>query len=207
MAKLFLIIICVCTACIHLAWSQMIRKSLDHPHKWIESDVKQTTHQHGNKFRSQDRHFAPKSSNAASDLESQNQLQTKLNSAYSQQNDGQQHIETNQNYKIKQLHRSKRHAGHSHDTMVHSDDHIEMNSKTERFIEKLFQQFSNGDSKTMNLIQFENMVKHLGLERLIDDKQLNNAPHSGDTHNTDDHSHDAHSNETVNIFANKFITK
>lgn len=218
MAKLFLIMICVCTTCVHLACAQMARKSPQ------LSDFNQN-HRHDIKLRPQGQQrqqrlvlgpaaqapaaVAASAAAALSDLEYGKQIkQTQLEN-------------TKQNYEINQLHRIKRHAGHSHEASVNRINHIEVNPNIGHFIEKLFEQFSNGDSKTMNLIEFEKLMKHLGLDRLIDDKQLNNLIHAtgggrdvnGDggenrsnsdsnidsTHH-DNHEHntsDAHSNDTV----------
>lgn len=218
MAKLFLIMICVCTTCVHLACAQMARKTPQ------LSDFNQI-HRHDIKLRPQGQQqrlvLGPAAKAAApvavavapSDLEYGKQIkQTQLGNI-------------KQNYEINQLHRTKRHAGHSHDggaaAATNRINHIEINPNIGHFIEKLFQQFSNGDSKTMNLIEFEKMMKHLGLDRLIDDQQLNNLIHPTDDENSSSnsnsnidsthdnnnnnhdnnhenhHSSDAHSNDTV----------
>lgn len=209
MAKLFLIMICVCTTCVHLACAQMARKTPQ------LSDFNQI-HRHDIKLRPQGQQqrlvlepaaqaaAAAAAAAPASDLEYGKQIKTQL--------------ETNkQNFEINQLHRNKRHAGHSHAVTDAASNnrinHIEVNPNIAHFIEKLFEQFSNGDSKTMNLIEFEKLVKHLGLDRLIDDKQLNNLIHPSDENSSNsdsnvgstqdnDNNHgnnspDTHSNDTV----------
>lgn len=179
MAKLFLIIICVCTACMHLAWSQMARtKGSNLQDKWIETD-----------FMRSDRHrldsgqLDQSADQVASDLEY-------ANNEYSR-NDIQWNLEHNEN---SQVHRIKRHAGHSHGT-VHDDHSVEMNPNTDLFIRKIFQQFSNRD--TMNLVEFENMVKQLGLDRFIEDSQLVYKIPAEKGGSTPNPLHSDHSNETV----------
>lgn len=95
------------------------------------------------------------------------------------------------------VHRTKRHAGHSHTNTA--DKFVEMNPNTNTFIEKLFIEFTNGDRESMNLIQFENMMKTLKLDRFIEDNQWQQQqPHSTvDTSSDENHHHHAHSNETV----------
>lgn len=208
--------ICVCTTCVHLACAQMARKTPQ------PSDFNQI-HRHDIKLRPQGQQqqqqqqrlvlgtAAAAAAAASSDLDYGKQIkQTQLGNI-------------KQNYEINQLHRTKRHAGHSHGSAdaaaaANRINHIEVNPSIGHFIEKLFAQFSDGDSKTMNLIEFEKMMKHLGLDRLIDDKQLNNLIHPtddessssrnsnsnvGSTHdnNHENHSADAHSNDTVSGFA------
>lgn len=194
MAKLFLIIICVCATCVHLACAQIARKTPQ------LSGLTQI-HRHDVKLGPQGQQrlvLNPAAAEAASDLEYGKQIKTQLEN-------------TKQNYGITKLHRNKRHAGHSHGVAdaadAHPINHIEVNPSTAHFIEKLFEQFSNGDSKTMNLVEFENLMKHLGLNRLIDDKQFNNAiqtlnesrSNSGiaDGDNHENNSPNTHSNDTV----------
>lgn len=166
----------MCTVCVHLAWTQMAHRQAFESRQPGQSDSNEPT-------------------NIASDLEYGNDEKPLENWDFSRNDLG-----NNQYYKSKRVDRVKRHAGHSH-APHHDENHIEMNSNTERFIEKIFNQFSNGDQKTMNLIEFEKMMKQLGLVRLIDDNQLPNVIHPDEHSSTDnghvDHSHDAHSNETV----------
>lgn len=213
MAKLFLIMICVCTTCVHLACAQMARKAA--PQLFDSNQI----HRHDIKLRPQGQQqrlaVEPAAATAAvaaaapSDLEYGKQIkQTQLGNI-------------KQNYENSPLHRNKRHAGHSHggadaaNAAANRINHIEVNPNIGHFIEKLFEQFSNGDSKTMNLIEFEKLMKHLGLDRLIDDKQFNNLIHPSDAssssnsdsnthdnnhdHNHENHSPDAHSNDTVSL--------
>lgn len=171
MAKLFLIIICVCTACIHLAWAQSRKGS------GSESISMQTHRQH--------------EGHSSSDLNYKYQVNPIDNSHY--END--------------LVHRTKRHAGHSHANTA--DKFVEMNPNTNAFIEKLFIEFTNGDRESMNLIQFENMMKTLKLDRFIEDNQLqqqqqhqlSHQQHSSSveksSNSDENHHHHAHSNETV----------
>lgn len=132
MAKLFLIIICVCTACVHLAWSQMARKDV------------------GNKI----------------------------------------------DYEFSKVHRMKRHTGHSSSNTI-TENLIAMNPNTDAFIEKLFKEFTNGNRETMNLIQFENMMKTLKLDRFIEDNQLQRQSQQHSAEKNINENHHGHSNETV----------
>lgn len=194
--------ICVCTTCVHLACAELARKTAH----WSDSS---RIHRYDIKLRSQGQQRLPleppaaqvAEQAAASNLDYRKQIETEL-------------VNNIQSYEINQIHRNKRHAGHSHEAAAASQpNHIEVNRNAGHFIEKLFAQFSNGDSKTMNLIEFEKLMKHLGLVRLIDDTQLNNLIHPSDdersshsdrnigsTHGIDNHginSPDTHSNDTV----------
>ncbi|XP_055321882.1 zinc transporter foi isoform X2 [Sitodiplosis mosellana] len=148
MANRFLIIICVCTACVHLAWAQMGRKDLGH--KSSESVPMEMHRQHQGQPSSV--------------------LEYEVNP-----------IESS-HYENDLVHRTKRHAGHSHTNTA--ENRVEMNPITNTFIEKLFNNFTNGE--TMNLIQFEEMMKTLKLDRFIEDNQLQQQSQQ----------HSAHSNET-----------
>lgn len=171
----------MCTACVHLAWSQMARKDFGQPHQWIETD----------------------SNNIHLELRLQGQDGTvhvpsdlKYGNSDHIRNELEWNLETREINEIDRLHRNKRHAGHSHshgNEHKQDENHVEMNPNTDIFIKKLFKKFSNSD--TMNLVEFENMIKELRLDRLIVDDQLNNADKSGS--NTVNPSHDEHSNGTV----------
>lgn len=180
MAKLFLIIICVCTACVHLAWAQMAKRDLGH---WDSESASKQTHRQGQ--------FEP--ANVASDLEYRNQIDTIQNSNQIDDRHGNVEQKTvNENSKV---HRMKRHAGHS---TVNTENLVAMNRNTDAFIEKLFKEFTNGDRETMNLIQFETMMKTLKLDRFIDDNQLQQQQSQQSTKKTTDDIHHApNSNETV----------
>lgn len=105
----------------------------------------------------------------------------------------------NSHYENDLLHRTKRHAGHSHTNT--DDKFMEMNPNTNAFIEKLFIEFTNGDRESMNLIQFENMMKTLKLDRFIEDNQLQQKQQHSivDTNSEESHHHHAHSNGTVSF--------
>lgn len=154
MAKLLLIIICVCTACIHLAWAQML-------------------HKHAVELKQQGQYSPNHLANDFTYENRQNRLQS-----------------DDENRQSESVRRTRRHAGHSHADMHHDN---EINTNTDRFIEKLFNEFSdNGDRTTMNLVQFDKMMKKLGLHRLIQDTQISSPEGSADSHVSD-----GHSNETV----------
>lgn len=189
----------MCTVCVHLALTQMARKDLVQQHKWTATDF-QPAHRQDFELRQNDQRDSNEPANIGSDLEYGNPENSLENSDFSR-NDLEWNLGTNQYYASNnRVDRVKRHAGHSHGAH-HDENHIEMNSNTERFIEKIFNQFSNGDQKTMNLVEFEKMMKQLGLVRLIDDNQLTNVIQPDEISSTDndhvDHSHDAHFNETV----------
>lgn len=184
----------MCTACVHLAWAQMARKSLEQSHKWIESDIQQS-HRHNTELRSQGQHRLAKPTNVASTTQYGNQIDP-IEMNDSNQNDKNQWdlLGINKNYENNRLHRVKRHAGHSHEEK-HSS--VEMNQNTERYLEKIFKQFSNSDHE-MNHIEFEHMMNQLGLDRIIASKQLNNAIYPEESsHGADSHVNDVHSNGTV----------
>lgn len=179
MAKLFLIIICVCTSCVHLAWAQMNRKDFGQSHKWNELDLPS---KHGYDTRHQGQ---SQSAYINSNLKSGNNDHI--------QNNLQLESDTIDTIENERFQRNKRHAVHNHGhDHTHDDNHIEINQNTDIFIKKLFKQFSNSD--TMNLVEFESMIKALQLDRLIVDNQLNSVEKNGNTFNP---SHDDHSNETV----------
>lgn len=168
------------------------------PHKWSESNIRQT-HRHEAELRPQGRHYVPETNDntATSDLEYGYQTNPMEISDLNQMDGPEWELENNLNYENNQLQkRIKRHAGHSHE-----ETRVAMNRNTERFIEKLFKQFSNSDHDTMNLVEFERMMAHLGLDRLIEDKHLSNVIHSDESSKTADsfvnHQPDTHSNETV----------
>lgn len=187
MAKLFLIIICVCTACVHLA----AKKDFAQSHKWHELDAMQN-HRNVLASRQQGQYEMIKSAHTARDLEYENQAKP-IQNTNNNGNYQQWQLEDN----VNQLHRIKRHAGHNHSPAP--KNLIQMNPHTDTFIEKLFIQFTNGDSKTMNLVQFENMMKTLNLHRMIEDNQFTRQSQ----HSNDEHSHSGeNSNEKViyNIF-------
>lgn len=203
MAKLFLIMICVCTTCVHLACAQIARKT-------AQSLDSNQIHRHDIRLRSQgqQQHLmlgpAPKpvaaAAATASELDYGKQIKTQL-------------VNNKQNYEINQMHRNKRHAGHSHAVADNEMNHIDVNPNTGHFIEKLFEQFSNGDSKTMNLIEFEKLMKHLGLVRLIDDNQFNNLIHPSDEHSSHSdsnigstHEIDNHGNKSPNTHSNDTVS-
>lgn len=186
----------MCTACVHLAWAQMARKSFEQTHKWTESDFRQA-HRHDTELRPQGQHNVAEPTDVASDLEYGNQMSPIEVSDLSQSDDSQwELLGNNLNYENNQLQRVKRHAGHSHA----EEKHVEMNRNTEQYIEKIFKQFSNSDHE-MNLVEFEKMMRQLGLDRIIENKQLNNAIHPEESSRGADshanHSHDVHSNGTV----------
>lgn len=186
MAKLFLIIICVCTACVHLAWAQMARKDLGQPHKWI--DVMQTHRQQGQPDASES------AAHVASDLEYGNQVNP-IQSSNFNRNDLDAIVENKIVYDNDKVYRNKRHAGHSHHD--NTENLVTMNPNTDAFIEKLFKEFTNGDRDTMNLIQFENMMKTLKLDRFIEDNQLQRQSTHSTERSHDESNYHAHSNETV----------
>lgn len=177
MAKLFLIIICVCTACVHLAWAQMARKDLG---QHFTSTHRQQQGQH-------------ESLNSAH-IDYGNQVNPIQNSNF-KRNDLDGNVGNKIDYEFSKVHRTKRHAGHNSHT--NTENLVAMNPNTEAFIEKLFKEFTNGDRETMNLIQFENMMKTLKLDRFIEDNQLQrHSEQRSAEKNTDGNQH-GHSNETV----------
>lgn len=85
--------------------------------------------------------------------------------------------------------RLKRHAGgHSHDATNNLDSLVEVNKNTQFFIEKLFQQFGNGDKKTLNVNEFETMIQQLGLERLLENYHAKNTVKSNEHSDEDSNS-------------------
>lgn len=179
MAKLLVIIICVCNVCVHMAWAQMARKDLWSQHKLSENNI------HGVELNRQNQlNSAYKSSN----LEYGNRVdpvhhrisESNIKSGLGNEVNNGKH----------EAHRIKRHADHSHGVDAHGQHPIEMSSVTDQFIEKLFNKFTDSDQGTMNLIEFDKMVKQLGLARLIRDNQIDNADEN-------DNTGDSQSNATV----------
>lgn len=196
MAKLFLIIICVCTACVHLAWAQMARKGAEQsPHVWSNLEFRQNHRHETVQLIPQDVVAKTVDNIAISDLDYEiRKNPMEISDLNELDIDPQQKLVNIETNPLQPRH--KRNAGHNH----HEINHIEMNHNTERFIEKIFKQFSNSHD-TMNLIEFEQMMVHLGLDRLIEDKHFNtvNSNSDGNSNMDANHSHDAHSNETVSI--------
>lgn len=62
--------------------------------------------------------------------------------------------------------RRKRHADHDHH-LAHNHHHIETPEVTKLYIQKLFSQFSNRNTNTMNLEEFEKMMMKIGLKNLL----------------------------------------
>lgn len=171
MAKLFLIIICVCSACIHLAFSQMARNDLDQQYEWSKKASRQAGR---DDFKSRQQGH-PDPEYGRDDV-----LSVLDNDEF---NDNEP------------LDRIKRHADHNHGIgQMHDDNLVEINQSSDLFIRKIFKKFSNRD--TMNLVEFENMMKELRLDRFIDDSHLSQTIHSDKTNSAD---HGDHSNETVCI--------
>lgn len=194
MAKLLVIIICVCTTCIQLAWAQMARKDLAQPHTWSE------TVRHDTELRRSDRLHPVRTD---SDLEYANQMNPIHYSDFIKTNI-KSDLGNELNSEENKLRRNKRHAGHSHGSANNKQQQfVELNQ--DEFIKKLFNRFTKGDREgdreTMNLNEFEDMVRELHLDRLINGDQLAHATHTkgsssaGDSH--EHHSHDAHSVEMV----------
>lgn len=150
--------------------------------KWSETEFMRSD-RHRLDSRHQDQSELLRSDHVASDLEY-------ANNDYSR-NDIQRNLENNE---YNQVHRNKRHAGHNHGA-VHNDHSIEMNQNTDLFIRKIFEKFSNRD--TMNLVEFENMVKQLGLNRIIEDSELGRVISSEKGGSTSNPLQGNHSNETV----------
>ena len=64
--------------------------------------------------------------------------------------------------------RQKRHADHHHTSHHH---HAETPEVTKAYVKKLFNLFSNQNTNTMNIDEFENMMKQLDLKQLISSQQ------------------------------------
>lgn len=94
--------------------------------------------------------------------------------------------------------RRKRHGDHSH---AEKHEHEETPEVTKAYIEKLFNQFSNRQTNTMNVDEFEAMMKKLDLRNLLAERpvQTDNATcmesldFLGKITNVDEDSHDQHS--------------
>lgn len=92
--------------------------------------------------------------------------------------------------------RNKRHAGEHH----HNDDAIELNPNARRFVQKLFKQYGNGEQETMNFTGFEQMLRQLGLYRLIEVEDFSHKksePKSSGESGITDAKHAMNTNETV----------
>lgn len=171
MAKLLVIIICVCTVCVHLAWSQIARE---------------VTNRYGNILSPQNQLI---SASEDSDLENGR----KIDPSDFSKTDIQSDIGIDDS-------RVKRHAGHGMD--IHHEHLDTLNPDTDQFVEKLFKTFAISGNETMNLIEFETMVKKLGLDRLINDNQLNYAKRPDEVGNTGGKTE--HLNETVRFIKISF---
>lgn len=97
----------------------------------------------------------------------------------------------------KHAHRVKRHGahGHHHGTTVELDSFVDTNPNTKKSIENIFRHYGNSDAETMNIIEFERMIKELGLTRLIAQKQIDDGhPEHGPDDSSD---HDQNRNGKV----------
>lgn len=200
MAKLFLIIICVCTVCVqHLVWAQIGKTEFPQHMKTIPDIPQNHRHdivprQQSSETNQQQHQQQRLSIDGANNLEYGNRLMQNSNDDV--QGDVGNKLNSIEN--SERMYRKKRHAAHSHS---HAENLVEMNPNTDAFIQKLFKNFTNGDGDTMNLIQFENMMKTLNLSNLMSDLQFNQhqAQHHTEDEDGDSHENHAHSNEKVRI--------
>lgn len=201
MAKIFLIIVCVCycTVCAHLVAAHMMQKDLNAKYKWngIESNqqntpdefnddidwkAKQNIQQNAIAFRKKENDRVQFANNVGQN----NDLKPKLNPQQ------QQHREHTK--------RVKRHADHSHGPSIDLGSLVEMNPNTRQYIRKLFNQFGKS-GETITLNEFEKLIEKLGLHRLIEEQQLihhDSSSRSTETASDGHESNDSH-NKTVSI--------
>lgn len=82
-----------------------------------------------------------------------------------------------------------------HSPAAANSNNIELNPNAHIFVRELFKQFGNVEHETMNVTGFEQMLKHLGLDRMIEDFSQNvGQPKSSDTERATHHNNN---NETV----------
>lgn len=156
MAKLFLIIVCVCycTTCIHLIAAK------------LAGDTKEFN-QPSNAY----------DSNASNDLNTNVNTVSTQSLTSAEQSD----IITKHTHRVK---RHGTHDHHS--TNIKLDSFVDINPNTKEFIKKIFREYGNGEAETMNFNEFERMLEKLGLYRMLEKEHLDNAhAHDGHDHHND----------------------
>lgn len=194
MAKSFLVIACVCycTICMHLTVTVLAATKLENEESNLgDGSVLSTIHTN---------HRQPNDENAWTDR--RHAITQSLNRRKANQiNEFDSHKENvrfNENDGTMKL-RKKRHAGGQHDRDDNNDSNrIELNPNAQVFVRKLFQQFGDGEQETMNVTGFEQMLKHLGLYRMIEDFSHNETkPKSTSVSGITDTKHAVNTNGTV----------
>lgn len=149
MAKLFLIIVCVCycTACIQLIAAQMAAAKEQHQTRAYDS---------------------PGASNG---LTRDSELAA---TAYSAPDAANSDTIAKRSLRVK---RHGAHGHHHHGTGVELDSFVDINPNTKQSIKDIFRHYGNGDAETMNIVEFERMVAELGLTRLIEQQQVDDDRH------------------------------
>lgn len=103
--------------------------------------------------------------------------------------------------------RRKRHTAHSHGGGVgvgagdHHHEEAVTNENSRRYLEKIFDQFGDGTTKSMNLEGFESMLEHLGLTNLVAQQRQGTNQGVGESfgvQKTEDHRENA--NDSVSDF-------
>lgn len=198
MAKSVLVIACVCycTMCMHLAVTVLATTKMENEHSKLDVN-------NGNVMSAiNTKHKQPNDPAWDDDSETDTHLRDR-HKRVAQSSKHQKHIlgtlEENSRFKdddISMSVRNKRHAGEHH----HNDDAIELNPNARRFVQKLFKQYGNGEQETMNFTGFEQMLRQLGLYRLIEVEDFSHKksePKSSGESGITDAKHAMNTNETV----------
>lgn len=190
MAKIFLIIVCVCycTVCAHLAAAHMMEKDLNANYIGFESNHQNTPDE-----------FNDDNSNAKQNRQ-QNVIafrNKEIDRPQIANNDGQNSdlkskLIPQQQHEHEHTKRVKRHADHSHGSSIDLGSLVKMNLNTRQYIRKLFSKFGKGGD-TITLNEFERLIEELKLNRLLEEKQLirhdsssRSTEIASDEHNTND---------------------
>lgn len=197
MAKLFLIIACVCycTVCAHLVAAHMMQKDLNEKYKWngIESNHQNTP----DEFNDDNWNEKQNIQRNAIPFRNKENDRVQFGNNIGQNNDVKSKLISHQQ-QHEHTKRVKRHADHR--PSIDLGSLVEMNPNTRQYIRKLFNQFGKSEN-TITLNEFEKLIEKLGLHRLIEEHgMIHRDSSSHSTENTSDghESNDSH-NKTVSM--------
>lgn len=194
MAKSFLVIACVCycTICMHLAVTVLATTKMENEHSKLDVNNDNVMSAINTKHRQPNDPVWDDNSPAIMHLRDRHKRQSSTHQKHK--------LEESSRFKDDDNlmgARNKRHADHHH-----NDDAIELNPNARMFVQKLFKQYGNGEQETMNFTGFEQMLRQLGLYRLIEVEDFSHKksePKSSGESGITDAKHAMHTNETVNL--------
>lgn len=206
MAKLFLIIACVCycTICMHQTVATAVKvgqehvtvnkhhatvRQLDNEYDMLNVDtVKKSVKnkpfdeinamkiQRGRRKQDDQQQQQQQYTNENSDLD----LFDEFSIEYANKDSNYNNKDVDERKNLRNIIHSprlRRHAGGEHGgAHIDLDSYIEINPNTQQFVRRLFKEFGDSEQETMNVIGFEKMLKRLGLYHLIEDLNQAESP-------------------------------